>query len=105
MNKKIIKFDDTEIKEYKFHQYKSHISIKDIDINEIVVSNKFRFGKQDFTQFIPKIIKKYILCIFFPEMSIYQVYSNKTKCMYFMIKHEKKLIKQPSNFSIFCHGK
>ena len=49
MNKKIIKFDDTEIKEYKFHQYKSHISIKDIDINEIVVSNKFHFGKQDFT--------------------------------------------------------
>ena len=49
MNKKIIKFDDTEIKEYKFHQYKSPISIKDIDINEIVVPNKFSFGKQDFT--------------------------------------------------------
>ena len=30
--KKIIKFDDTEIEEYKFHQYKSPILINAIDI-------------------------------------------------------------------------
>ena len=47
MDKKIIKFDDTEIEEYEFHQYKRVISINNIDINEIVVSNKFPFGKQD----------------------------------------------------------
>ena len=41
-------FDDTEIKKYKFHQNKSTISINDIDINKIVVSNKFPFGKKDF---------------------------------------------------------
>ena len=52
MDKNIIKFDDTEIEEYKFHQYKSPISIKDIDINERVLSNKFPFGKQDFEYFI-----------------------------------------------------
>ena len=52
MGKNIIKFDDTEIEEYKFHQYKSPISIKDIDINERVLSNKFPFGKQDFEYFI-----------------------------------------------------
>ena len=40
MNKKIIKFDDTEIKEYEFHQHKNTISINNIDINKIVVSNK-----------------------------------------------------------------
>ena len=45
VDKKIIKFDDTEIKEYEFHQYKRPISINDIDINEILVSNKFPFGK------------------------------------------------------------
>ena len=28
------------------------ISVSDIDINKIVVSNKFPFGKQDFTYFI-----------------------------------------------------
>ena len=52
MGKNIIKFDDTEIEEYKFHQYKSPILIKDIDINERVLSNKFPFGKQDFEYFI-----------------------------------------------------
>ena len=38
MDKKIIKFDDTEIEEYEFDQYKRTISISDIDINKIVVS-------------------------------------------------------------------
>ena len=32
MDKKIIKFDDTEIEEQEFHQCKSPISINDIDI-------------------------------------------------------------------------
>ena len=42
MDKKIsIKFDDTEIEEYEFHQYKSPISINGVNINEIVVSNMF----------------------------------------------------------------
>ena len=52
MDKKIIKFDNTETQEYEFHQYKSPISINGIDINKIGVSNKFPFGKQDFKYFI-----------------------------------------------------
>ena len=39
---------NTEIKEYKFHQYKTPILINDIDINKIIVSNKLPFVKQDF---------------------------------------------------------
>ena len=41
MDKKITKFDDTKIEGYKFHQYKIPISINNIDINKMVVSNKF----------------------------------------------------------------
>ena len=95
MDKKIIKYGDTEIEEYEFHQYKSPISINDIDINEIVVSNKFPFGKQDFKYFIGyKNNKEFrAFCIFFPEMSIYKRYFDKTKCMYFMIKDEKNFDK------------
>ena len=52
MAKEIIKFYGTEIEEYKFHQYKSPILINNIDINRIVVSNKFPFGKQDLKYFI-----------------------------------------------------
>ena len=72
MDKKNIKFDDTETEEYKFHQYKIPISINNIDINKLVVSNKFPLGKHDFKCFSVykdnKIIRP--LCIFFPEMSI-----------------------------------
>ena len=45
MDKKIIKFNDTETEKYKLHKHKSPISISNIDINEIVVSNKVSFGK------------------------------------------------------------
>ena len=52
MDKKIIKFDDTEIEKYKFDQYKRPILIDNIDVNKIVVSNKISFGKNDFKYFI-----------------------------------------------------
>ena len=57
MYKKIIKFDDTEIEEHEFHQSKSPILIKDVDINKTLVSNKLPFGKEDFIYFlVTKII-------------------------------------------------
>ena len=64
-----IKLDDIEIQEHEFHQYKIHISIDNIDINKIVVSNKFRFDKQDFRCFIAYKDNREIrpLCIFFLE--------------------------------------
>ena len=52
MDKNIIKLDDAEIEEYEFYQYKSPILINNIDINKIVGSNKFPFGKEDFKYFI-----------------------------------------------------
>ena len=72
MDKKIIKFDDTKIEEYKFHQYKSLISINYININEIAVSNKLPFHKQGFKYRTGYKDDKEIrpLCIFLPEMSI-----------------------------------
>ena len=48
MDKKIIKFDDTEIEKYKFHQHGSPIYIDNVDINKIVVSNKLSFGENFF---------------------------------------------------------
>ena len=52
MEGKLLKFDFTEIEEYGFRQYKSPISANNIDINKIVVCNKFPFGKKDFKYFI-----------------------------------------------------
>ena len=70
------------------------MSINNIDINEIVASNKFPFGKQDFKYFIGYKDNKGIrlLCILFQETSIYKRCSDKTKCMYFTIKDENVLI-------------
>ena len=83
--------DDTEIEEFKFHQYKNLILINNIDINEIDVSNKLLFSKQDFKYFLGYKDNQEIkpLCIFFPEISIRKRYFDKTKCMYFMKKCEK----------------
>ena len=52
MHKKVTKFDDPETEECKFHQHKSPISISNIDINKLVVANKFLFDKQNFKYFI-----------------------------------------------------
>ena len=56
---KIIKFGDIEIQKRKFHQHKGAISIKNIDINKIVVSNKVSFGKKDLNiSLATKMLKK-----------------------------------------------
>ena len=44
--KTIIKFGDTKIEKHKFYQYKKLISIKTVDINKIVVSNKVSLVKR-----------------------------------------------------------
>ena len=48
--------------------------IKEIDINKLVVSNKFPIGKQDFKYFIGYKDSKKVrsLCIFRPQMIIYK---------------------------------
>ena len=59
MDKRVIKFDDTEIEKYQFHQYKSPISIGNIVVIKIVIPNKISFGKKDFKYFIGyKDVKK-----------------------------------------------
>ena len=47
-----MKFKDLEIKNQKFHKHNRPISIKNIDITEMVVSNKVSLGKKSFRYFI-----------------------------------------------------
>ena len=69
-----MRFDYTDIEEYKFHQNKSPISINNIDINKIVVSNKLPFHKQNFNYLIGYKNSEKIrpLSIFSPQMIIYK---------------------------------
>ena len=52
MEKTIIKFGDIEIEKENFNQHERPTSIKNIDNNKIVVSNKVSFGKKGFKYFI-----------------------------------------------------
>ena len=74
MDKTVTKLGDTEIEKHKFQQYKWFISIKNIDINKIVASNKVFFGKKGFKYFIGYKNAKKVrpLCIFLPKMSAYK---------------------------------
>ena len=65
----------------KFHQHKRPISIKNIDIKNVVVSSKASFGKKDFKYFIGYKDAKQIkpLCIFLPKMKAYRRDFDETK--------------------------
>ena len=91
----IIKFGDTETKKHKFDQYQKPISIKSIDINKIVISNKVSFGKKGFKYFIGyKDTKKIrLLRIFLPKMSAYRRNFDETKYMSFLIIDDELLEK------------
>ena len=52
MDKEIIKFGDTEVEKHRFYQHKTSISINNIDIIKIVISNKGFFCKTGFKYFI-----------------------------------------------------
>ena len=56
---KVITFGDIEIHKQTFHQHKEPTSLKNEDIDKIVVSKKVSFGKKGFKYFIGyKDVKK-----------------------------------------------
>ena len=59
MGKEIITFGNIEIEKQKFHSHKNQISIYDVNIDRIVVSNKGPFGWKDLNILLDtKIMKK-----------------------------------------------
>ena len=82
----IIKFGDIEIEKQKLHQHKRPVSMKNIDITEIVVSNKISFGEKGFKYFISytDAIKIRPLCIFLPKMSAYRKEFDENKYLPFL---------------------
>ena len=73
-----------KIQKQKFHQHKRNTSIKDIDINKIVVSKQVSFGKEGFKYFIGYKDAKKIrpLCIFLPKMTTYRRNFDETKYIF-----------------------
>ena len=95
MEKTVIKFGDIEIEKQKFHQHKGPISIKNIDTNNIVISNKVSFCKKGFKYFIDyKDAKKNRpLGMFLPKMSAYRRDFDETKYISLLKKDDELLQK------------
>ena len=88
MEKIIIEFEDIEIQKQKFHQHIRPISIKIININKVVISNKISSGKKGFKYFIDYNDSRKIRpwFIFLPKTSAYRKDFDEANYMSFLIK-------------------
>ena len=77
MSEKTLKFNNIRLNKKEFHKSKEPIDLMSVNINQTVVSDKFKHNKQGFKYFIGyqegEIIKP--LCIILPQMSRYIKYS------------------------------
>ena len=90
--KKILKFDNIILNKKKFHRSKEPIDLLSVDLDQIVVSHKFKHNDKRFKYFIGylkgAIVKS--LCIILPQMSGYiKYFENDTKNMSFLIKDDE----------------
>ena len=92
MSEKTLKFNNIILNKKKFHRSKEPIDLLSVDLDQIVVSHKFKHNDEGFKYFIDylkgEIVKP--LCIILPQMSGYIKYlENGSKNMSFLIKdHE-----------------
>ena len=52
MDKEILKFGDIEVEKMKFYLHKSPDSLKDVDIEKVLVSNKISSSEKNYKYFI-----------------------------------------------------
>ena len=92
MSEKTLKFNNIRLNKKKFHKSKEPIDLLFVDLDQIVVSYKFKHNGKGFKHFIGylegEIVKP--LCITLPQMSGYiKYFENGGKTMSFLIKDDK----------------
>ena len=92
MNEKTLKCNNIRLKKKEFHKSKEPIDLLSVDLDQIVVSYKFKHNDEGFKYFIGylkgEIVKP--LCIILPQMSGYiKYFENGGKNMSFLIKDDK----------------
>ena len=71
MGKAIIKFEDIEIQTEKFNQHKRPVSIKQVDIDRIVVHNRFLLVKKDLNiLLVAKMLKELNFYVYISPKSL-----------------------------------
>ena len=96
MSKKTLKIDNIVVNKKEFHKSKQPINLDLVNIDQIVISDKFKHSGDSFKYFIgykeDDIVKP--LCIILPQMSGYMRYfENGEKNISFLIKYADVLDK------------
>ena len=92
MNKKTLEFNNIKLNEKEFHKSKEPIDLFSVDLDQIVVSDRFKHNDEGFKYFIGyqkgEIIKP--LCIILPQMNgCIKYFENGGKNMSLTIKDDK----------------
>ena len=92
MSEKTLKFNNIILNKKTFHRSKEPNDLLPVDLDQIVVSYKFKHPNQSFKYFIGyregEIVKP--LCIILPQMSGYiKYFENDSKNMCFLIKDDE----------------
>ena len=92
MSEKTLKFNNIRLNKKEFHKSKEPIDLLSVDLDQIVVSYKFKHNDEGFKYFIGylkgEIVKP--LCIILPQMSGYiKYFENGSKNMSFLIKDDE----------------
>ena len=73
MSEKALKFDNTRVNKKEFHKSKQPIDLDLVNVDQIVIFEKFKYGDDGFKYFIGykegEIVKP--LCIILPQMNAY----------------------------------
>ena len=96
MTEKTLKFDNISVNKKEFHKSKQPIDLDVVNVDQIVVSDKFKHSNGCFRSFIGykegEIVKR--LCIILPQMTGYiKYFENGGKNMSFVIKDDDVLDK------------
>ena len=89
MSEKTLKFNNIRVNKKEFHKSKQPIDLMSVNVDQIVVSDKFKHSDEGFKYFIGyqegEVVKP--LCIILPQMSVYiKYFENGGKNMSFLIK-------------------
>ena len=91
MSEKTLKFNNIRLNKKEFHKSKEPIDLMSVNVDQIVVSDKFKHNNEDFKYFIGyenELVRP--LCIILPQMSGYiKYFENGSKSMSFLIKDDE----------------
>ena len=96
MSEKALKFDNIRVNKKEFHKSKQPIDLMSVNVDQIVVSDKFKHSDEGFKYFIGyqegEIVKP--LCIILPQMSGYiKYFENGGKNMSVFVRNDNVLDK------------